>query len=231
MAMATVLGAIVVAWRAYLMLGPARGAGPPMAAHFIVLAATPFLVLTRDDRRAIGLPFRMPASWAAIAVAAGTAAGLLFGVLGLWFYGDSPLNWFATVRDTMLADPRLRALDKPQLFLALSLPAAIFSPIGEELFFRGVLARLWSAATDVVVASVLVAGTFGVMHAFHHGIVSTADGFDVQVVSGLIWVVLTSALSIMFAWLSARSATIWTAVACHAAFNVTMVAFIVIVLI
>ncbi|MGH9221418.1 MAG: CPBP family glutamic-type intramembrane protease [Vicinamibacterales bacterium] len=45
--------------------------------------------------------------------------------------------------------------------------------------------------------------------------------------SGAIWVAFTAALSLLFTWLRDRTGSIWYAVYCHAAFNVTMVAFII----
>ncbi|MGH9221419.1 MAG: CPBP family intramembrane glutamic endopeptidase [Vicinamibacterales bacterium] len=169
----------VTIWRATLMLGPSQGTGPAMAIHFVVLAATPFLFLRRDGRRAIGLSWRASAVWAVVAVLSGIAAAALIGGLGVWLYAASPLNWFVTVRESMLSDERLAGLDPLPLFLALAMPAAFFSPIGEEFFFRGVLTGLFSAVAGPAASSAITAAAFGLIHAFHHGVSLGPNGPDI----------------------------------------------------
>ncbi len=220
---------LVTIWRATLMLGP-QGAGPAMAFHFVALAITPFLFFRRDGRRTIGLTRQGNAKWAALAITSGVGAAALFGVIGLGLFGESEQNWFVTVRETMLADARLRTLERARLLPVLAIPAAIFSPIGEELFFRGVLAGILSAVVGSRAAAALTAVTFGVMHVFHHGVSMGPDGLSVLAVSGAIWIGLTAALSLMFTWLRHRGGSIWFAVAGHSAFNITMIFFIVAVL-
>ncbi len=53
--LAALLLAIVAAWRGVLLLGAAGGRGPWMVAHFVFMAALPFVFLTREGRIAIGL--------------------------------------------------------------------------------------------------------------------------------------------------------------------------------
>jgi membrane protease YdiL (CAAX protease family) len=223
-------GMIVVIWRGILVLGPSRGVGVAMVIHFIGLAVTPFLFLRQEGRRIIGLTSGLSRAWAGIAILCGVVAGVVIGVLGMWWYGESDHNWFVTVRDTMLRDARLRALEGLRLFAALAVPAAIFSPIGEELFFRGVFASFVTMAAGPLAAAVWTAAVFGLVHVFHHGVAMGPTGLEIQPVSAMAWVLLTAGLSLLFTWLRTQSGSIWSAVCCHAAFNVTMVAFIVIVL-
>jgi uncharacterized protein len=225
-----ILGTIVVVWRGFLMLGPARGTGPGMALHFLFLAATPLLFLVREGRRKIGLTVRVSAGWATAALFGGVLAATSIGVLGTLLYGSSPANWFVTVRQTMLSASRLRGLPPLELFAALAVPAALFSPVGEELFFRGVFHESLAVRAGHIVASVITGVVFGVMHALHHGVSAGPAGIEIQGVSALAWVVLTCLLSLLFTFFRVRSKSIWSAVLCHAAFNVTMVAFIVTVL-
>jgi len=229
-ALALLTGGIVVIWRGLLMLGPSRGLGVTMVFHFIALAAAPFLFLRQAGRRQMGLISRPSVAWIGTAISCGVAAGILIGFVGLWWYGESQHNWFVTVRDTMLRDARLRALGSAQLFAALAVPAAIFSPIGEELFFRGVFATIVTMAAGPVAATLCTAAVFGLMHIFHHGLVMSSAGLELQPFSAMAWVLLTAGLSLMFTWLRVHSGSIWSAVCCHAVFNVTMVAFIVIIL-
>lgn len=221
------VSAIAVVWRGALMLGPSRGTSPWLPVYFLALAATPFVLLSREGRHGIGLHSRPDAKWALLAVVLGALAAVGVGALGASLYGGSVDNWYVTVRETLLSDQRLRTLPTNQLFVALAVPSALFSPVGEELFFRGVLHESVAARAGHGVAAVVSAAIFGLMHAFHHGISATPTGIDVRLVSGGMWVILTMALSLLLISIRLRSKSIWSAVLCHAAFNVAMVAFIV----
>lgn len=218
---------LVAAWRGALMLGPTRGTGPWMVVHFVTLMAIPFVFLSRSGRSQIGLTMRFRARWVLWGVAFGVLAAVGVGMCGLLLFARSPDNWYVTVGATMLSDPDLRSLPAEALFLALAIPAALFSPVGEELFFRGVFHESIADHAGHGVAAVVTGCAFGLMHVFHHGIRTGPAGVDVRVASGLLWVVLTLGLSLMFTACRRRSGSIWPAVLCHAAFNVTMVGFIV----
>jgi len=224
---AALVSVIAIVWRGAIMLGPSRGTGPGLPVYFVVLAATPFVFLSREGRHGIGLHARPGAKWALLAVVVGALAAVGVGALGSLLYGGSLDNWYVTVGETVLSDQRIRTLPTNQLFVALAVPAALFSPVGEELFFRGVLHESVAARAGHGVAAVVSAAIFGLMHAFHHGISATPTGMDVRLVSGGIWVILTLALSLLLISIRLRSKSIWSAVLCHAAFNVAMVVFIV----
>jgi membrane protease YdiL (CAAX protease family) len=224
---AVILAAVIVAWRGFLMLGPSRGTGPWMAVHFLTLAAAPLVLLDRDGRRRIGLSRRVSFRWLITAGVSGAVAAAIIGAIGGLVYGESQDNWFVTIGEAMLADGRLRALPIIELFVALAIPAALFSPIGEELFFRGMFHESLALRAGHVYGSGITAVVFGVMHLFHHGISAGPAGVDIRGVSGLVWVVFTVGLSLLFTLWRLRSSSIWSAVLCHAGFNVAMVACIV----
>jgi membrane protease YdiL (CAAX protease family) len=223
---ATVVSVIAIVWRGVIMLGPSRGTGLWLPVYFAVLAATPFVFLSREGRHDIGLHPRPGAKWALLAVVAGTLAAVGVGALGSLLYGSTLDNWYVAVGETMLSDRRLRTLPTNQLVMALALPAALFSPIGEELFFRGVFHESVATRTGHGVAAVVSAASFGLMHAFHHGISATPTGLDVRLVPGAIWVLLMVAMGLLLITIRLRSKSIWSAVICHAAFNVAMIVFI-----
>lgn len=200
-----------------------------MALHFIALMGTPFLFLTPNGRNSIGLRAPLGLKWLLYAVVFGVMAAVAMGALGTLLYGPSPNNWFVGIGMTLLANPQFGDLDftTGEMFLALAVPAALFSPIGEEIFFRGVVHELIAADWSHKTAAVSTSIVFGVMHLFHHGVTVGPGGLEIRVVSGLIWVLLTVALSVMFTVFRLRSRSIWSAVVCHSAFNVTMIGVIV----
>lgn len=225
--LALALCAGIVIWRALLMLGPSRGAGPVMALHFVVLALLPMLMLSRDGRRQIGLTRARSAAWYVLGPLLGAVAAMVFWYVGVALFEETADHWFVTVRQALFADPRLRAMTPAASFVTLALPAAIFSPIGEELFFRGYLHESLARRMPEAAAAATTSAVFGAMHVLHHGVSVGMSGLEWRALSGAIWVVLAALLSLLFIRCRRQSASIWPAVLAHAAFNVMMVAVVV----
>jgi hypothetical protein len=97
----------------------------------------------------------------------------------------------------------------------------IFSPIGEEFFFRGMSQEAFADKWGSNRATFIEASFFGATHLAHHGLVATAVGWKF-VPSGLVWVVLMMAVSYLLAFMRSKSGSIWGAVVCHSGFNLGM---------
>jgi hypothetical protein len=157
----------------------------------------------------------------------GVLAAIVIGLIGLLLFDWSPDNWYVSFGQTMLRDRQLAGLPPLMLAITLGIPAALFSPVGEELFFRGLLHTAIEDVAGRAAAVLFTAASFGLIHLFHHGLAPTREGLQVFAVSGAIWLVLVMGLSVLFSLCRTRSGSIWAAVASHAAFNVAMVIFIV----
>ena len=98
----------------------------------------------------------------------------------------------------------------------------IFSPLGEELFFRGFLQQAveerWNRRTGVIVD----AGWFAVVHLFHHGIVRIDGQLRLLPLSGCIWMLLIFATGVLFAFLRQKTGSLVAPILSHAAFNLGM---------
>ena len=92
-----------------------------MVAHFLFMAVATLGVLGREGR----------------------------GAIGYFFFGWSPDNWYVSFGQTMLRDPRLADLPLATMAIALAAPAAVFSPVAEELFFRVCSRRRSKTLRDV----------------------------------------------------------------------------------
>ena len=109
-----------------------------------------------------------------------------------------------------------------RLHLTFTIAACLFSPIGEEIFFRGFLQKVLEDRCGRTFATPMQAALFALVHLCHHGILLTSAGVAVQPVSGALWVAQMFGLSLLFAWLRRRSDSILPAVLAHAAFNAAM---------
>ena len=210
--------------RAAAMFGP-----PSWRALFMVtciaMAALPWLVLSRIGRRQVGLQRPRHPLWLPTGLALGALAASACFWLGATLYGAGPDNWFVSVSRNYRVVPT-DGWSLLRLHLTFTIAACLFSPIGEEIFFRGFLQKVLEDRHGRTRATLMEAALFALVHLCHHGILATSAGFQLQPVSGALWVAQMFLLSLMFAWLRRRSDSIVPAIGAHAAFNAAMNAYI-----
>nr|MBP6669658.1 CPBP family intramembrane metalloprotease [Gemmatimonadales bacterium] len=180
------------------------------------------LLLTAAGRREAGLTAVPRPWWLLAGPVLGALAALGIGALGTALYGHGADHWYHSVRAAALANPGLAALSPPGQWLAFTLPAIAFSPLGEECFFRGLLElslrERWGRRAAVAGSAV----AFGAIHLLHHGVAWGAGGVTLRPVPGLLWFVLMALTGGLLSWCRARGGALWVAVAAHAGFNAAM---------
>lgn len=95
-----------------------------------ISAIAPFLFLTKFGRNQIGITKPQNFKWLFIALMGGLIASLLLHFIGQFLYDNSFQNWYQYIGKSM---------DKSKGFAIIATMGMIFSPIGEELFFRGIV--------------------------------------------------------------------------------------------
>ena len=103
-----------------------------------------------------------------------------------------------------------------------TIPAMIFSPIGEEFFFRGMIHESAKAHWGERAATLVNILAFGGIHLLHHGIARDASGWHLLIVPGLLWMLLVVGTSWLFTLCRKQSGSIWPAVLAHSTFNLVM---------
>lgn len=190
------------------------------------MVAVPWIFLDRTGRRRIGLASATAPRWYALAVVGGgVIAGVLFALWAMWFGGGAD-NAFASIGQSYRAITDTRDMGLLQLHLFFTVPALLFSPIGEEIFFRGFLQQALQERVSVRAATWLETGLFGLVHLCHHGLLLTAAGVTLRPVSGGLWVASMFVTALAFAALRRASGSLYPAIAAHMAFNVVMNALI-----
>jgi membrane protease YdiL (CAAX protease family) len=203
------------------MLGPAT-ARWMLPLGFVLMTAAPWMLLSREGRRQIGL--RPPSSFSQYpsAVLGGVTAALACFALGTMLFGDGADNWFMTVASNYRSTMDTSRFSTAKLYLVFTLPALLLSPIGEEIFFRGMLQRSLEERLSVSASTSIECAAFGIVHLCHHGLALGAAGVTIRPFSGALWVVLMFLVALMFAEIRKRSGSLFPAMASHAAFNATM---------
>ena len=201
--------------------------GPPalrwlLPVSFTVMALMPWLLMNTHGRRQIGLrrPDR-PGAWLP-AIALGALAALTCFAIGLALFGRGEGNWFVSIANNYRSVMDTTGMSLLRLHLVFTLPALLFSPIAEEIFFRGILQRTLEQHLSVPASTVIESAAFGAIHLCHHGLLLGAAGLAWMPLSGSMWMLLMFGTALMFAGIRKRSGSLYPAMAAHAAFNLTM---------
>lgn len=216
-----VLACLLAGFRIGGMLGPSHLRWL-LPFGFIVMMALPWVFLTGEGRNQIGLAW--PVSRATYVSGLMLGIGSAFGcfVIGWVLFGKSSDNWFVSIANNYRQTLDTTGFTSVQLHLIFTLPALFFSPLGEELFFRGLFQQALEERFSVLPSTVVECGFFGIVHLCHHGLSRSARGLVFQPLSGFLWVCLMFGTAFLFATVKKKSNSLAPAIISHAAFNLTM---------
>jgi membrane protease YdiL (CAAX protease family) len=204
--------AVLAAARYYAVLGPPQ-ARILFLRHILVMWALPFIFLTAQGRRQIGLRKQgNSASALALSALAGALCGLAVFAIGMALYGNSPDNWCRSIHDSLQIEQLRALMPTAALFAVITLPALLLTPIGEEILFRGLIQQSFTLRWNAGFAT-LVNGLW------HNG-----AGFHLRLVSGVLMVLLLAGASAVFTLCRLRSGSLYAAMVAHAACNLAMIA-------
>ena len=194
---------------------------------FVVMWFLPFILLNKAGRREIGI--KKPSSSKGIFI--GILAGIFFcsivWVLGDMLYGNTISNWlFYISKSYNITNPDVISQQRLTYFLIFGLTSMFFSPIGEELMYRGLIHRCFSGQIGENRASYVDSSAFALTHLAHFGIVYSNGSWTLLIFPAMLWVLLMFFASRIFFWVKQRSGTIYGAILSHAFFNLTMTYFI-----
>jgi membrane protease YdiL (CAAX protease family) len=201
------------------------------ALPFGIAGLTLVFVLASTAGRAAAMfgPVGWRALFMVICIAMAALPWLVLGALAATFcylfgaalYGAGPEHWFVSVARNYQLQPT-RGWSLLRLHLTFTIAACLFSPIGEEIFYRGFLQKVFEDRHGARRATIMEASLFALVHLCHHGVLVTGSGYQLLPLSGALWVAQMFALSLLFAWLRRRGDSILPAIAAHAAFNAAM---------
>jgi membrane protease YdiL (CAAX protease family) len=194
-----------------------------MGLIMVISAIIPFIFLSGHGRKAIGLTMPCKYSWLLIAIAAGLIFSVILYLAGDFFYKNSYENWYVYIAKSYNIPGVMDQKDKLILFVVMSLTGMIFSPVGEELFFRGIVHSSFAKSIGNRKASVVDSLSFALTHISHFGLVFINNKWTFFAIPSIIWVISMFFASMIFSICRNRSGSLLGAILCHSAFNVGMI--------
>ena len=198
-----------------------------VSAFFVIMILTPFAMLNRLGLRRIG--WRRPKGFGllilAIVLGIGCCAAMIYSADALFGAGDD--NAFVYIARAYASlpspmDDRTRLI----VFAVFALIAMTLSPIGEEVFYRGMIHEALVGTQGEPRASVVDAMAFALVHLSHFGLIWSATGWLFLSGPALWWVSGLFLTGLAFAWARRFTHSIVGAILAHAGFNLAMTAWI-----
>lgn len=188
----------------------------------LISALTPFVFLNKNGLKQIGLITPKNTFWLLLALLIGIAFSIFLYYIGNLIGGGTYHNWYVYIGKAYSSISQISNHERLIYFLIYSLSAMTFSPIGEELFFRGILHGAFSQSIGDKRASLVDGFTFAITHICHFGLVFVNNEWKFLLVPTLIWVIAMFILSILISITKKYSGSILGAIICHAGFNLGM---------
>lgn len=180
----------------------------------VISVIAPFLFLSKFGRKEIGITKPQSLKWLFIALALGLIASIFLHYIGKILYDNSFQNWYQYIA---------KSFDKSKGFAVIAITSMIFSPIGEELFFRGIVHSSFAKSIGEKKASIIDSSAFALTHISHFGLVFLNNKWDFFIIPTILWVTSMFLVSLLFYTARKQTGSILGAVLCHSAFNLGMV--------
>lgn len=195
---------------------------PYIALIMTISAIAPYLFLTKYGRKEIGITKSGNFNWLLIALVCGLVASFALHFIGQILYDNSNQNWYKYIGKLYNIPTTITQVDKNKMFVIIAITSMIFSPIGEELFFRGIVYASFAKSIGEKKASVVDSLAFALTHISHFGLVFIDNKWDFFTIPTIIWTTSMFLVSLLFYYFRKKSGSILGAIICHSAFNLGM---------
>ena len=217
---------IFTASRFYLVLqANVTGSYQKVSFIFIAMIIFPFLFLTGNGRKQIGIKKGLSLKGIVVSIGIGVLAAIVIYFAMSGFEESHQAYYYVSKTYKDLPSPL--GENRFVFFMIFSGMSMLFSPLGEEFFYRGLVHEHFKSSFSETTASVVDSLAFALVHLAHFGIVySAAAGWEFLLFPSIVWVVLLFFTCLGFNYARKVNGSIWGAVIAHAIFNLTMNYFI-----
>ncbi|MDR2511254.1 MAG: CPBP family intramembrane metalloprotease [Bacteroidales bacterium] len=188
-----------------------------------ISAISPFIFLSKYGRKEIGLTKSKKYSWLFWSFLFGLIFSVLLYFVGNLIYNNSIENWYVYIGKSYNISVGINSNDKLIMFITMAITGMVFSPIGEELFFRGIVHSSFAKSFGNLKASILDSSAFALIHISHFGLVFINNEWNFFTIPTFIWVLSMFLVSVLFYICRKKSDSILGAIICHSAFNLGMI--------
>jgi uncharacterized protein len=195
----------------------------PIGAIMLVSALVPFIFLKKYGLRETGIKGTKKIGRLILSLTIGIAFSLILYLVGKVLYEDSCQNWFEYIGKSYNIPNGISGSDKFIMFSIMATTGMIFSPIGEEVFFRGIVHGSFTKSIGEKKASIIDSLAFALTHIAHFGLVFVNDIWLFYPFPTMIWVSSMFIVSILFFRTKKLTDSILGAIFCHAGFNLGMI--------
>jgi len=195
---------------------------------FVLMWLTPFLLLKKEGRNIIGLKRPGNIKWLIYSFLLGIFACTIVFFLGKYLYQNTIENWFVYISNSYSSIPAdgLKGDNRQIYFAIFAVIGMTFSPIGEELLYRGLIHQSFVPEFGNNKASVLDSLAFAIVHLAHFGLVYFSGSWKVLFIPAFLWMILMFLASRLFFYCRSKTESIYGAILCHAGFNFAMTYYI-----
>ena len=184
---------------------------------FTIMFFTPLLFLRKTGRREMGIRKSTRPLWLLWGFLLGCGMCLLLFTITKLLYGLEISNPFVYIASTTTTGDSSMVYFLIYLFIIMT-----FSPIGEELFYRGVVHQAFREQLGEKRAAVIDSAAFALTHLAHFGIIYVAGAWKFLPLPALLWVTAMFFTCMVFNRVRQKSGTILGAILTHAGFNFAM---------
>lgn len=194
---------------------------------FIVMAVTPLVLLGREGRRRIGMTWPdRPAHLLSALLAGGLCCAVMIASAE-WLFGTGDDNAFRYIAGTYAGLPSpMDDQTRLILFLVFAAIGMTFSPIGEELFYRGLVHESFTGRLGEGRATMIDAAAFALVHLAHFGLIWQVTGWAFLIGPAIWWVCGLFVTGLVFSQARRAGGSILGAIVAHAGFNLAMTGWI-----
>lgn len=189
---------------------------------FILMWFLPFSFFSKYGRKRIGIKKIDKSMWLLWGFLIGVIAALAVLGIGVLFVTSNVEHWYVSIINQVMSPEIREILPFVSVFFMTTIPSIILSPIGEELFFRGMIHEAVREKTNEKVATIVNSFAFAVVHIFHFGFVVEGTTLQYLVGPGIVWFLLMFILSILFTVCRKKSGSLLPAILAHSSFNLIM---------
>ncbi|MDH3697061.1 MAG: CPBP family intramembrane metalloprotease [Flavobacteriaceae bacterium] len=195
---------------------------------FVLMLLTPFLLLKKEGRINIGLKRPGNIKWLFYSFLLGIFACVLIFFLGTYLYQSTIENWFVYISNSYGSIPADGLIGDNRLiyFVIFAVIGMTFSPIGEELLYRGLIHQSFVPEFGPNKASIIDSVAFAIVHLAHFGLVYVSGSWKILFIPAVLWMILMFLSSRLFFYCKSKTGSIFGAILCHAGFNLAMTYFI-----